>query len=113
MDGRNKIRDEIEIAQGTATEVSIYTREIMTTALRGSAASFAIAHNHPSGSVEPSDRDKQLTRELTHAGQVLKIRLQDHVIIGDNNYYSFAEQGQIRLFENQWLKNLNPRTNGG
>ena len=113
LDGRNKIRDEIEMARGTATEVSTYTREIMATALRGSAASFAVAHNHPSGSVDPSDSDTKLTRELVHAGQVLKIRLQDHVIIGDNNYYSFAEHGQISLFENQWLSNLTSWTNGG
>ncbi len=113
LDGRNRIRDEIEMACGTATEVSTYTREIVVTALRGSAASFTVAHNHPSGSVDPSDSDKKLTRELVHAGQVLKIRLQDHVIIGDNNYYSFAEHGQISLFENQWLSNLTSWTNGG
>lgn len=113
LDGRNKIRDEIEMAQGTATEVSTYTREIMATALRGAAASFAVAHNHPSGNEEPSDGDINLTRELVHAGQVMKIRLQDHLIIGDKGYYSFAEQGQIRLFEEQWLNQLISWRTGG
>jgi DNA repair protein RadC len=113
FDGRNKIRDEIEIAQGTATEVSTYTREIMATVIRGAAASFAVVHNHPTGTVEPSKSDKQLTRELVYAGQTLKVKLQDHIIIGDDIYYSFAEQGEIEKFEIQWVKNLSLETSGG
>ena len=113
FDGRNKIRDEIEIAQGTATEVSTFTREIMATVIRGAAASFAVVHNHPSGTVEPSKSDKQLTRELVYAGQALKVKLQDHIIIGDDIYYSFAEQVEIEKFEIQWVKNLSAETSGG
>ncbi len=113
LDGRNQIRDEIEIARGTATEVSTYSREILSMALRGAAASFAVAHNHPSGRVKPSKNDVQLTRELVHAGKALKIKLQDHVIIGDNTYYSFAELGKISLFEREYLNNLEQNINGG
>ena len=113
FDGRNKIRDEIEMARGTATEVSTYTREIMATALRGSAASIAVVHNHPSGNIEPSKNDQQMTQELVWAGQSLKIRLQDHVIIGDNCYYSFAEQGMIKFFEDEGVKYLQAMANGG
>lgn len=101
------------MGQGTTTEVSTYIREIMIVALRGSAASLAVAHNHPSGNPTPSNSDKRLTRDLVYAGQTLRIRLQDHVIIGDNDYYSFAEQGHIKRYENQWLKNLGSEPDGG
>jgi DNA repair protein RadC len=57
LDGKNKIKDEIELTKGTVNEVSTYVREILMTALRGAAASFAVIHNHPSGNPEPSDYD--------------------------------------------------------
>ena len=106
FDGKNKIRDEIELARGTVNEVSTYVREVLITVLRSAAASFAVIHNHPSGNPEPSAQDMQLTRELIFAGQALKIKVQDHLIIGDERYYSFAEQGQIKKFEKLW-KNYN------
>ena len=83
------------------------------TAMRGAAASFAVVHNHPSGDPEPSDYDKQLTRELVFAGQALKIRVQDHLIIGDDRYHSFAEQNQIKKLEKQWQHYIHMESDGG
>ncbi len=113
LDGKNKIKDEIELTKGTVNEVSTYVREILMTAIRGAAASFAVIHNHPSGNPEPSDYDKQLTRELVFAGQALKIRVQDHLIIGDDRYHSFAEQNQIKKLEKQWQNYIHMESDGG
>ena len=113
LDGKNKIKDEMELAKGTVNEVSTYIREVLMTVLRGAAASFAIIHNHPSGNPEPSNNDLQLTRELVFAGQALKIKVQDHLIIGDDRYYSFAEQNQIKKFEKQWHRYIHTESDGG
>ena len=113
LDGKNKIKDEMELAKGTVNEVSTYVREVLMTVLRGAAASFAIIHNHPSGNPEPSNNDLQLTRELVFAGQALKIKVQDHLIIGDDRYYSFAEQNQIKKFEKQWHRYIHTESDGG
>jgi len=113
LDGKNKIKDEMELAKGTVNEVSTYAREVLMTVLRGAAASFAIIHNHPSGNPEPSNNDLQLTRELVFAGQALKIKVQDHLIIGDDRYYSFAEQNQIKKFEKQWHRYIHTESDGG
>ena len=113
LDGKNKIKDEMELAKGTVNEVSTYVREVLMTGLRGAAASFAIIHNHPSGNPEPSNNDLQLTRELVFAGQALKIKVQDHLIIGDDRYYSFAEQNQIKKFEKQWHRYIHTESDGG
>jgi len=113
LDGKNKIQDEIELAKGTVNEVSTYTREILMPTLRGAAASFAVVHNHPSGSPEPSKNDIQLTRELVFAGQTLKIKVQDHLIIGNDRYYSFAEHGQIKKLEKHWQNYIHIESDGG
>lgn len=113
LDGKNKIKDEIELAKGTVNEVSAYVREVLMTVLRGAGASFAIIHNHPSGNPEPSVNDLQLTRELVCAGKALKVKLQDHLIIGNDHYYSFAENGQIRDFEEKWDNYIHMKSDGG
>lgn len=113
LDGKNKIKDEMELAKGTVNEVSTYVREVLMTVLRGASASFAIIHNHPSGNPEPSKNDIQLTRELVCAGKTLKIKVQDHLIIGDDRYYSFAEHGQIKDLEKQWENYIHMKSDGG
>ena len=113
LDGKNKIKDEMELAKGTVNEVSTYVREVLTTVLRGAAASFAIIHNHPSGNPEPSKNDIQLTRELVCAGKALKVKVQDHLIIGNDRYYSFAENGEIRDLEKQWENYIHMKSDGG
>lgn len=113
LDGRNKIKDEIELAKGTVNEVSTYVREVLMTVLRGAAASFVIIHNHPSGHPEPSKNDIQLTRELVCAGKALKVKVQDHLIIGNDSYYSFAESGQIKDLEKQWENYIHMKSDGG
>jgi DNA repair protein RadC len=64
-------------------------------ALRHHAAGIFLVHNHPSGEPKPSREDKRLTRELVHACRVMGITVHEHLIIGDNTYFSFADHGYI------------------
>lgn len=96
LDGRNNIIDEpIEIAAGTPTQAVPHVREIMATALRHFAAGIVCIHNHPSGNTTPSSEDKRFTQSLRAACEAMEIKLIDHIIIGDNKFFSFVEAGQI------------------
>ena len=59
------------------------------------AAAIVVFHNHPSGDPEPSQEDRDMTRRLVKAGKILGIRLLDHLVIGDQRYFSFADQGEL------------------
>ena len=60
-------------------------------------------HNHPSGDPTPSKSDKQLTRDLVFLGNVLQIKVLDHIIVGENRYFSFADEGLIQKYEDNFL----------
>ncbi len=97
LDGQNNIMDinGIEIDEGTVTQASPNIREIMSKALQNFAAAIICVHNHPSGNPDPSQEDKRFTKELVIAGKAMQIRVLDHVIIGDNKYCSFADEGLV------------------
>jgi len=80
----------------------VYPREIMTIALEQKAAALVFAHNHPSGDPAPSAEDRKLTRDLVWAGKLLGVQVLDHIIIGNNAYFSFADEGIIRNFLNDY-----------
>jgi len=90
------IRDE-EISIGTLTSSVVHPREAFTPAVRESAAAVIFVHNHPSGDPAPSQQDLQITTRLREAGDLLGIRVLDHIIIGrqDTGYYSFADSGVL------------------
>jgi DNA repair protein RadC len=67
------------------------------------AASLIFAHNHPSGNPEPSDDDKQITRDLVFAANIMQIKVLDHIIIGNNRYFSFGDEGLIEEYELAFL----------
>jgi DNA repair protein RadC len=104
LNSQNQIVEIKDIAQGTVDSSYIYPREIIEWALKYSAVSLVIVHNHPSGNPEPSESDKELTRDLVFAGTVMKISILDHIIIGDNRYFSFASAGMIVKSENEIQK---------
>jgi DNA repair protein RadC len=82
------------MASGTISANTIYPREVVQQALHHNAAALVVAHNHPSGSVEPSSQDHSLTRTLFLACSFMNISLLDHLIIGTaDNAFSFADQG--------------------
>jgi len=63
-----------------------------------------LVHNHPSGNPEPSKNDKEVTRDLVYAGSIMQVRVLDHIIIGDNRYFSFAGDGLVEKYELDFLK---------
>lgn len=95
MDNQHRVIQLNELFRGTLDAASIYPREVVKQALHHNAAAIILAHNHPSGSTEPSIADKLITQKLKEAFALLDIRLLDHFIIGDGEPYSFAENGLI------------------
>ena len=102
LNGKRKSLGRVRMDDGTVTETSTYAREIMSVALQRRAASIVLVHNHPSGDPAPSPADTDLTRRAVFAGRVMDVKVQDHVIIGDKAYYSFAEEGIIGGLEDEW-----------
>ena len=102
LNGKRKSLGRVRMDDGTVTETSTYAREIMSVALQRRAASIVLVHNHPSGDPAPSQADADLTRRAVFAGKVMDVKVQDHIVVGDKAYYSFAEQGIIARLENEW-----------
>lgn len=84
-----------ELFQGTLTEANVYPREIVKTALAHNAAKVILAHNHPSGNPNPSQADKDITRHVKKILALVDIQVIDHIIIGQQENYSFAEAGLV------------------
>lgn len=98
LDSKNQILEEKTLFEGTVDSSAVYPREIMKDALRYDASSLIFVHNHPSGDPEPSACDRDLTRELVFAANLMQLRVLDHIIIGNNRYFSFADKGLIEDF---------------
>ncbi|HUV75556.1 MAG TPA: DNA repair protein RadC [Dehalococcoidales bacterium] len=103
LNSQNQIIDTADLFEGTVNGSSVSPREIMEGAIKYNAVSLIFVHNHPSGSPEPSVSDKELTRELAYAGKIMHIKVLDHIIIGDNRYFSFADDGLIGEYELDFL----------
>ena len=99
LDKGNHISEVIDIDLGTVDRVNPSIRDILLTALKYQSPAIILAHNHPSGNVEPSEADKILTKDLVIAARAMEIRIFDHVIIGENTYYSFTDVGLIEEYE--------------
>lgn len=91
LDKGNRILDEADLFEGTVDQTAVHPREIVQAALDRHATSVILVHNHPSGRTEPSQEDRILTGRLQGACVPLGIRILDHLIIGDNQFYSFKE----------------------
>lgn len=89
LDSRNQeIKREI-ISIGTLNESLIHPREVFESAIKNNASSIIIAHNHPSGDLDPSQADIEITKKLIHAGKILDIKITDHIIISGSSFQSF------------------------
>ncbi len=106
LDAQNRIITIEDISEGTLTASSVYPREVVEAALRHHAAGLFLVHNHPSGVPKPSREDKRITRELVHACRVMGITVHEHLIIGDNSYFSFADHGYISEINRQYEAQL-------
>jgi len=103
VNAQNQVIEVEDVFEGTLTASAVYPREIVEKAIKHNAASLIFAHNHPSGNPEPSDNDKQITRDLVFAGNIMQIKVLDHIIIGDNSYFSFADKGLIEEYDQDFL----------
>ena len=95
LDVKNRLIVGKELFRGTLTQTSVYPREVVKAALEHNAASVILAHNHPSGTPEPSAADQVLTRSLKQALALVDVRVLDHFIVAGKSVYSFAEHGQL------------------
>ncbi len=95
LDVKNRLIKSEEMFRGTLTHTSVYPREVVKAALRHNAASVMLAHNHPSGTPEPSESDLLLTRALVQALALVDVRILDHFVVAGQQVHSFAEHGQL------------------
>jgi DNA repair protein RadC len=95
LDSNNRIIDIVDAANGSVDRAFPIVREIIHAALQKFAKSLVCIHNHPSANITPSNEDKKFTQELCGGAKLMEIKVLDHIIIGDNQYYSFADQGML------------------
>ena len=95
LNGKNRMLCVEEVARGTLTACLVHPREVFATAVHLRAAGIIAVHNHPSGDPTPSMEDNKITTRLKEAGKILGIKLLDHIIVGQEDYYSFADDGLL------------------
>lgn len=95
LDVRNRMIAMPVISVGTLTASLVHPREVFKEALRHSAASIVLIHNHPSGDPRPSGSDMSLTKKLMRAGELMDIPVTDHIIVGGDEFFSFRREGYI------------------
>ena len=95
LDKGLRILGERDLFHGTIDEAAVHPREIVKAAMEFHASSLVLVHNHPSGKVEPSREDYEITQKIKAACQTVSIRILDHIIIGENQYFSFSERNSL------------------
>lgn len=91
----NKVLKKMQVSKGGISGTVVDVRMIMKEAIDTLASAMILCHNHPSGNANPSGDDDSITRRLKEAGQIMDIRLLDHIIICDHSYYSYLDEGRI------------------
>lgn len=102
LDAKNRILSVETLFEGTLTASAVYPREVVRSALDHRAAAVIFAHNHPSGDPEPSNEDLSITRKLVFACRMMGITVHEHLIIGNNGYFSFADQGYMHRMNQEY-----------
>jgi DNA repair protein RadC len=93
LDSKNRLLREVQISEGSLTASIVHPREVFAAVVRDSAAAVLLVHNHPSGDPTPSREDREISLRLKEAGELMGVRVLDHIIIGDEGYVSLADQG--------------------
>lgn len=93
LDSQHRLVETQEMFRGTINQASVYPREIVKEALRLNAAACILAHNHPSGIAEPSVTDKEITKKIKQALELIEVTVLDHFVIGGTTHTSFVERG--------------------
>ena len=89
----NKIIDKYRVSQGGISGTVIDVRLIMKAAIEKLASGIILCHNHPSGNLKPSGSDIKITKKMRDAGEIMEIKVLDHIIVTDESYFSFADEG--------------------
>jgi DNA repair protein RadC len=95
LDARHRVLRSETISQGTLTASLVHPREVFRPALRDAAAALVLVHNHPSGDPTPSAEDREITARLASAGELLGVRVLDHVVVAERGFCSLREQGDL------------------
>lgn len=95
LDTQNRITRDLLITRGILDSSLVHPREVFRAAIAEAAAGVVVAHNHPSGNPTPSSDDRAVTRQLVEAGRILDVPVYDHLIVGGDHYFSFAEAGLL------------------
>lgn len=95
LDGKNRIIRRVQVSEGSLNQSIVHPREVFIPAVKESAAAVILIHNHPTGDPAPSSEDIAITRRLKEAGEIIGIKVLDHIIIGDGEYLSFVERGLL------------------
>ena len=103
LDSQNRVVVIEDLFEGTLNASAIYPREIIQGAVKHNAAALIFVHNHPAGNPQPSDNDKRITQDLVFAGNIMQLKVLDHIIIGENRYFSFADAGLIEEYNSDFL----------
>ena len=91
----NKVIDTKLVGRGGVSSTVVDSKVIFSFALESLASAIILAHNHPSGNLKPSNSDIRLTKKIVDAGKIMEVPILDHIIVGDNEYFSFADEGMI------------------
>jgi len=95
LNNKNKKIRDVKISEGSLTASLVHPREVYNPVIRESAAAVIFVHNHPSGDPAPSPEDIEITRRLKEVGEVMGVRVLDHVVIGHDRYFSFSDRGLL------------------
>ncbi len=96
LNSKNQLIREVLISIGSLSSSVVHPREVFAPAVRDSAAALIFLHNHPSGDPAPSREDRECTQRLCRAGKILGIRVLDHIVLGHDDYFSFADAGLLQ-----------------
>ncbi len=99
LNGGHEVNAVREITKGLINKTVVHPREVFADPITDRACAVIVAHNHPSGNLEPSDEDLDITQRLRHSGEILGIPVLDHLVFSEISYFSFAEHGLIAAAE--------------
>lgn len=95
LNAKNEVLSTKEMSEGTVSQASVYSRKIVEESIKQKATSIILAHNHPGGIAQPSEHDERITTEIQKSLALIDISLQDHIIIANNEYYSFKRNNLL------------------
>jgi len=95
LDVQNQIIEFETLQKGTVNQATVYPRQVLENALRKKASAIILVHNHPSGHVRPSEADLRITRTISETARLLDINVHDHIIVGEDRFFSFREEGMM------------------